>query len=173
MLHEIDLGTGVMAAPVTYMIDGVQYIAVAAGYGGAQNGRFLPGMAARDRLNHERLLVFKLDGGEVEKPPLREAVTQFPLYTDEKAAPETIALGLQRYRQYCGRCHAPMGAPNGYPDLWNLPPSTHDAFQQIVGDGALSYGGMAGFGDALSKDDIDAIQAFIIDSQRKLRETEK
>lgn len=173
ILHTIDTGTGIMAAPITYQIDGVQYVAVAGGYGGAQNARFLPGMAARDRENYERLLVFKLDGDAVEKPPQREPAPEHPLYTDETFAPEVIALGLQRYREYCGRCHAPMGAPNGYPNLWNLSSSTHEAFHQIVGDGVMSYAGMAGFNDALSTADIDAIQAFIIDSQRKMRNAEE
>lgn len=173
LLHSIDFGTGIMAAPITYQIDGVQYVAIAAGYGGAQNARFLPGMAARERENYERLIVLKLDGANVRTPPRREAVAPFPLYTEAIADPQTVALGLSLYRQYCGRCHAPMGAPNGYPDLWNLPPSTHDAFQQIVGEGVLAYGGMAGFSDALNENEISAIQAFIIDSQQKQRTLEK
>jgi quinohemoprotein ethanol dehydrogenase len=58
---------------------------------------------------------------------------------------------------------------NGYPDLWNLPPSTHAAFRAIVLDGALSYAGMPSFKDALSADDVNAIQAFIIADETDLR----
>src|SRR5437660_1062141 len=34
-LWSFDAGTGIMAAPVTYMTDGVQYVSVMAGWGGA------------------------------------------------------------------------------------------------------------------------------------------
>ena len=34
-LKEIFTGTGIMAAPVSYSLDGEQYISVMAGYGGA------------------------------------------------------------------------------------------------------------------------------------------
>jgi hypothetical protein len=43
-----------------------------------------------------------------------------------------------------------------------MPPETIDAFEQIVGDGALSYAGMAGFSDILKPADIRALKAFIV-----------
>src|SRR6202035_4504278 len=34
LLKQIEVGTSIMAAPMTYRVDGVQYISVMAGYGG-------------------------------------------------------------------------------------------------------------------------------------------
>jgi hypothetical protein len=35
LLHKVDVGTSIIAAPMTYELDGVQYVAVLAGFGGA------------------------------------------------------------------------------------------------------------------------------------------
>ncbi len=56
-----------------------------------------------------------------------------------------------------------------YPDLWNLSPGTHAAFKSIVLDGALAYAGMPSFKDALSVEDVAAIQAFIAADEIELR----
>ncbi len=69
----------------------------------------------------------------------------------------------------CAGCHGFRGIRNGYPDLWNLPPSTHAAFQSIVLDGAFSHAGMPSFKDALTADDVKAIQAFIISDEINIR----
>ena len=50
-LHDIEVGTGIMAAPIAYEIDGEQYVAVLAGFGarvagGCTSGLGLSGAAA-------------------------------------------------------------------------------------------------------------------------------
>jgi quinohemoprotein ethanol dehydrogenase len=60
VVQRINIGTGIMASPMSYTIDGVQYVAVAAGFGGALNVSFPPGAVATERQNHERLIVFKI-----------------------------------------------------------------------------------------------------------------
>lgn len=168
LLKEIDTGLAIMAAPMTYRIDGQQYVAVLAGLGGAMTGfPLLPGFAANIYQNHERLLVFKLGGGPVDLPPryVKPAVQPIPTGLPTDAA--TIQRGLMAYAVNCARCHAPSGTRNGYPDLWNLSPETHAAFDSIVLDGALSYAGMASFKDVLTPADTLAIRAFIADDRRK------
>ena len=67
-LWSIDTGTSIMAAPMTYMVDGVQYVAVQTGWGGGGWG-FVPRYsAAYGKGNANRILVFRLDGGEVPIP---------------------------------------------------------------------------------------------------------
>ena len=73
-LHEIETGTGIMAAPITYEIDGEQYVALLAG---GQSG--VNKYAARNRYqNYGRILAFKLGGGTTPLPPKRQ-----PLLTSE------------------------------------------------------------------------------------------
>jgi quinohemoprotein ethanol dehydrogenase len=171
-LKSIATGTGIMAAPISYEIDGTQYIAVIAGFGGAMNAIGYPeGSAARRYENSERLLVFKLGGGGVALPPVRHRELQ-PVPAAMKADAATLARGQELFSR-CGACHAYRGAPNGYPNLWNLPPATHAAFESIVLNGALSYAGMPAFSDALSRDDVRAIQAFIISDEIKTRQAAK
>ena len=171
-LKRIATGTGIMAAPISYEIDGTQYIAVIAGFGGAMNAIGYPeGSAALRYENSERLLVFKLGGGGVALPPERHRELQ-PVPAAMKADAATLARGMELFSR-CGACHAYRGAPNGYPNLWNLPPATHAAFESIVLNGALSYAGMPAFSDALSRDDVRAIQAFIISDEIKTRQAAK
>jgi len=168
LLRSIDTGTGMMAGPISYEIDGVQYVAVLAGFGGAMNQiGYTPGSAALKYQNSERVLVFQLHGGTVTRPPLRTRELQ-PLPPLTSSDPAVIARG-QSLIGRCAGCHGYRGIPNGYPDLWNLPAGTHAAFQAIVRDGALSYAGMPSFKDVLSVDDVNAIQAFIIADETNLR----
>ena len=169
-LASIATGTGIMAAPISYELDGTQYVAVMAGFGGAMNAIGYPaGAAALQYENSERLLVFKLGGGQVTLPkPRRRDVQVLPEPVVADAA--TLSHGRELFIGRCAGCHgfrgaAFAGAANAYPDLWNLPPGTHAAFQSIVLQGALSYAGMPSFDDALSSDDVRAIQAFIISDE--------
>ncbi len=173
-LTSIETGTGIMAAPISYELDGEQYVAVMAGFGGAMNAIGYPaGSAALKYENGERLLVFKLGGGQVALPPPRRRELQ-ALPEPIAADAATLAHGRDLFISRCAGCHgfrsrAFAGAANGYPDLWNLPPGTHAAFQSIVLQGALVYAGMPSFKDALSADDVRAIQAFIVGDEIEIR----
>ena len=68
VLKDIELGTGVLAAPMTYAINGEQYVAVAAGYGGGIGTAFPAGSAPYRYENYPRIIALKLSGGPV---PLR------------------------------------------------------------------------------------------------------
>ncbi|HVW69966.1 MAG TPA: c-type cytochrome, partial [Steroidobacteraceae bacterium] len=173
-LASIETGTGIMAAPISYELDGVQYVAVLAGFGGAMNAiGFPPGSAALEYENSERLLVFKLGGKSVKLPPPRHVEVQ-PPPPPIKADAATLARGRDLFIGHCAGCHgfrgaAFAGAANGYPDLWNLPPGTHAAFQAIVHQGALAQAGMPSFSDTMSADDVQAVHAFIVSDEIETR----
>jgi quinohemoprotein ethanol dehydrogenase len=167
-LKSIDTGTGIMAGPISYELDGVQYVAVLAGIGGVINSIGYPqGSAALKFENSERLFVFKLGGGPVRLPAARVREMQ-ELPRTATAGAATLDRGRGLFSR-CAACHSFRGAPNGYPDLWNLSPGVHSAFEPIVLKGALSYAGMPSFGDVLSEDDVRAIQAFIIADEIDMR----
>ena len=72
-LHQIEVGTAMIAGPMSYQLDGVQYVVVAAGFGGAINSWFPAPSAGRKYQNYGRVLAFKLDGGPTPLPPARVA----------------------------------------------------------------------------------------------------
>lgn len=162
VLKRIDTGTAIMAAPMTYAIDGVQYVAVLGGFGGPQGGFYAPGLAPSKHQNSERLMVFRLDGGPTPLPPAAVHPERQPTPGPIPASPATLARGASLYKELCARCHVAGGAFGEYPDLWNMPPGTLAAFQQIVHGGAFRYAGMGDFSDVLSISDVDAIKAFIV-----------
>jgi quinohemoprotein ethanol dehydrogenase len=164
LLRHIDVGTGIMAAPISYAIDGEQYVAVLAG-GAAFSGP----LAARNRYeNYGRMLAFKLGGGPTPLPPVREPTpTPEPpadFVVDDAAADRGAGL----YLTWCAACHlGSPEAPSAYPDLFALRPETHDAFESILLGGILSDVGMASFADVLTPDDAASIQAHLVRSQRE------
>jgi len=169
-LAAIEIGTAIHAAPMTYVLDGKQYIAFLAGYGGPQGGFFPPGSAPSKYENFERLIVLTLDGHPVPLPPAVRPATQESLPQAIAATPAHVARGQELFQQMCSRCHAVGGASGNYPDLWNMSPGTIAAFNDIVGNGAFNYAGMGNYSNVLSEQDIAAIKAFIVnDSIEKRR----
>ena len=169
VLKRIATGTSIMAAPITYSLDGVQYVAVLAGAGGPQNPIWLPPVAAATYENYERLLVFKLDGGAVPMPPKVTPEPLQPLPPPIHATTATIERGRQAFMAQCARCHLVGGAVGAYPNLWNLPPNIWPSFDDIVYGGAMREGGMGSFSDSLTHADVDAIKAFIVNDEIEKR----
>lgn len=166
IVHTINIGVGTAAPPITYELDGEQYIAVVSGLGGAPLAIWVPGYASMKYENISRLLVFKLGGGPVELPPEVEPPFQHPALEGFSTDPQVIANGAQKYGDFCVACHLPGGAPSGYPNIWNMAPGTVENFDAIVLGGAYEYAGMASFADVLNEEDTRAILAFIQNSQQ-------
>lgn len=163
LLKRIQTGTAIMAAPITYELDGIQYIAVLAGAGGPQAVQWAADVAASHYQNFERLLVFKLDGTATPLPPPVAPRVRQPLPQPIRADAATLARGRSLFQAHCQRCHALGGAFGAYPDLWNMSPQALASFEAIVLHGAYRYAGMADFSNVLSPKDAAAIKAFIVD----------
>ena len=154
--------TGVLAPPVTYSIDGEQYIAVVAGWG-AVYANFLGAVLnpAGDKRNVSRILAFKL-GGDAELPPLPAQPISGPP-PDAFGSPEQIAAGAGLYTKHCSVCHG-VGAISGgvLPDLRHSAiAGSADAFSGVVIDGNMLGKGMASFAEVLGEEEAEAIRAFI------------
>ena len=163
-LWETPTTTGVIAPPISYAIDGEQYIAVMAGWGGS--GPLSLKLPGSKSAGNGRLLVYKL-GGKGELPPAaaRPAMPEPPAQVGTE---QTIALGAALYHQHCMFCHG-VAANSGkiIADLRYLSADSHKAFQEIVRGGILSEIGMASFADRLSEEETEAIHHYIIDAARK------
>jgi quinohemoprotein ethanol dehydrogenase len=53
-----------------------------------------------------------------------------------------------------------------------MSPSTHEIFNDILLEGLLVDNGMPAWGDLMSPEDADAIHAFLIAEQRRVRKEE-
>jgi len=163
--------TGVIAPPVTYTVDGEQYITVVAGWGGAF-ALAAGGAAEKLKLkNRGRILTYKL-GGDLELPPV-EPDLAIPEPPPLEGTAEQIAHGKAVYHQYCGVCHGP-GAKGGgvLPDLRHMPSGKHLVFEDIVLGGILKDRGMVSFSDVMNQQDVADIQRYVIQEAHNLAANE-
>jgi len=162
VLKVIDTGSHIMAAPMTYSVRGEQYVAVQVGYGGAgfTMGPIPPSSAALRYENTNRIIAFRLGGGQVPTPAPRieEPFARPPMQT---ATRSQIDAGEIKFVQECSRCHV-MG-PSITPDLRKLNDGMRSAFKNIVLKGMLAPAGMERFDDLLSEAEVDDIYAYLIE----------
>lgn len=156
--------TGVVAAPITYQLDGEQYIAVAAGWGGSYvlsvGGVFPTGSKARVG----RVMVFKL-GAKGSLPTLQEenrAAHAIPALLD--VSTDILAMGKRAYANTCLACHGDQAYSSGLvPNLRHSVITTNaQAWHNIVAGGAFAQQGMPNFGQVLDDKTIEAIRAYVI-----------
>lgn len=173
LIKEIETGSSIMAAPMTYRVNGVQYVAVQTGWGGGGWG-FVPDYAAAySKGNANRLLVFKIGGGEVPQPadlPALEVAPEAPAQISG-VTPQMLAMGSALFTENCSICHSNQPrAP--LPDLRRMSKGSHAMFDKIVMEGLLLQNGMPRWDDVLTPDQAKAIHAYLIDEQGKVRERE-
>jgi quinohemoprotein ethanol dehydrogenase len=169
-LWSVPSQTGIIAAPITYTVDGEQYVAVLAGWGGA--GPLSLGAPAnlsganswrRGELN--RILAFKL-GGEDKLPPLPplRAVPKEPPPMPETTL-QQVKRGERLYSRHCVWCHGENVLGGGAsPDLRHLDLEKYELGQWygIVIGGTAEHRGMPNFSQRLGVEDAEALRAFVI-----------
>jgi quinohemoprotein ethanol dehydrogenase len=148
-------GTGIVAPPITYAIDGKQYVSVMAGWGGAFPKKFR---------SYGRLLTFAL-GGTATAPTRTAArrVTAMP----NAASPADIAAGSKLFATYCVRCH---GGATVLPDLRRSTPGVLNGLEKIL-DGAMVERGMPRFGE-FDRTMVAQLRGYLLDERRKLAATQ-
>jgi quinohemoprotein ethanol dehydrogenase len=169
-LASFDLGSSMMAAPITYRVDGVQYLAIMAGYGGGASivGAPLdPASAAYRYGNDGRIIALKLGGPTPPLPPRQPDDPPPPQPPARQGTPAQIAQGEVLYNRHCARCH--VFGRGILPDLRRATPATHTLFKSIVLEGIYSPKGMARFDDVLSPADADALHDYVIDQAWKMQ----
>jgi quinohemoprotein ethanol dehydrogenase len=161
-LWEFDAQTGIIAAPVTYEVDGEQYVTILAGWGGAApNAAGEITMAAASG-GTNRVLTFRL-GAKAALPT--STVVRRPLNPPaEKPGKEAFERGLYLYQVNCMICHGDTGVSGGVvPDLrYSATLGSTDAWKSIVLDGSLVNNGMVKFDGILKQDEMETIRAYVI-----------
>ena len=170
LLFEASVGTGVIAPPITYRIDGEQYVSVMAGWGGgfALASADPPAETVASG-NAGRLLTFKLGGKVVLPAPVRRTRSSVPVAAE--LDPERVEAGMRVFHTWCAVCHGPAAIGGGtIPDLRTAEPGVYDALPAIVLDGALRGKGMPGFGEWLDASDVDVLRAYLLSRRLALAE---
>jgi quinohemoprotein ethanol dehydrogenase len=172
-LWRAQAGMGIIGAPMTYEIDGKQYVSVLAGYGGTA-GMYHEMNVGWKFSGPRRLLTFVLDGKGVmpnsPAPTLQVNALDNP---DEKLDPAMIAGGKAMFMA-CAACHGKgvVSAGGPAPDLRESPiPLDRDAFYSVVHDGALIEHGMPRF-TFFDRAKIEAIRQYIRSEARKVAAAE-
>jgi quinohemoprotein ethanol dehydrogenase len=162
-LASINLGVSMMAAPMTYELDGEQYVAIMAGFGGALGGDFPEGTAAYRYGNPSKLIVLRLGGGSVPLPAEIHRRAEFPRpVVDRYGSPEMISRGSDLFKRNCSHCHLNNAESGTVPDLRRMNEKTYKEFQDIVLGGIRASKGMGSFAGNLTPKDVDAIRAALI-----------
>ena len=189
-LWSIDTGSAIESVPVTYSVNGEQYILLPVGWGSGSR-LFAPAwtMATpRSKRGPSRLLAFKL-GGSVPFPTPSVVVPPVPPPPRQTASDETIREGKRLYATfYCEGCHSPELDGSGawvlngaVPDLRYAPPEVHQQWYAIVLAGTHWDQGMPGFLNPpkfafphlrMTVGQADAIHAYVIDGAWKAYKAE-
>ena len=170
-LASVQVGSSMMAAPITYRVNGVQYVAIMAGYGGGAvitGSPFDPASAAYKYGNDGRIIVLKIGGPAPPLPPAHKDDGPPPDPPARTGTPTQIAAGELLYNRYCSRCH--VFGRSILPDLRRITPATHGLFKAIVLEGAYAPKGMARFDDVLSTNDLESLHDYLIDQAWQLKE---
>jgi quinohemoprotein ethanol dehydrogenase len=156
------------AAPITYALDGEQYVAIAVGISGgfASEG----GPVAHDwhLPSISRVLVYKL-GGTAEIPPPPEVDRAMPKPAPVTASVEVVQRGEVVYQRHCAYCHGDgfrTGGPT--PDLRWSSAQVHGIWQDIVRGGILKSLGMVSFAEFVSEQDAEAIRQYALSEANRI-----
>jgi len=164
-LWETATGTGVLAAPATYMVDGVQYVSVAVGWGGT--------LGIYERATEQQapgtVYTFAL-GGKAALPEFAKYQTE-DLLQGVKYDPKDIPEGAAIYVAACASCHGVPGVHNGgaIRNLGYVPASEITNLKKFVFAGPFRDKGMPDFTGKLTDTDIAKIQAFIQGTADQIR----
>ncbi len=161
LLKQIDIGTAMIAAPSSYTVDGVQYIAILAGSGGGGWSSWLPQNIAFRKGNANRILAFRLDGGVTPVPPDLAPPGPIPEPPPQTGSAADIIAGGATFGANCGSCHTNTW-PAPIPDLRRTSAATHAIIKDIVLKGALQGRGMPRFDDVLSEKQVEQGAVYLL-----------
>ncbi len=171
VLWHTDMGVGISAPPITYSVDGKQYVSLLAGWGGA--GSATPGFVGAQhgwayRAHPRRLVTFALDGNKTLPP------SPGPVHPQPLAAPdftidaEQVKKGAGLYVAWCMMCHGAGAGAAGYaPDLRASPILLSvEAMKDVVVGGSRRGMGMPNYPE-FGTGELVAIQHYVRNQANK------
>ncbi|MGH0036681.1 MAG: PQQ-dependent dehydrogenase, methanol/ethanol family [Myxococcota bacterium] len=149
--HHAD--TGIIAAPISYKVGGVQYVSVVAGWGGAFASVGGDAAAAAGVESKGVVLAYAL---------VDEQITPAVIQAILDARDPATRRGSDLYHSFCARCHGATAIAAGLnPDLReSIARMEDDAFVALV-EGGLPGTSMPAFGRWISEADAREIAAYL------------
>ncbi|MBW8783628.1 MAG: PQQ-dependent dehydrogenase, methanol/ethanol family [Novosphingobium sp.] len=167
-LWRFNAGLGIISQPISYRLEGTQYVALLVGYG-SPNRENIPTMNPGWKFDAQprRLLVFKL-GGTAKLPATAPPSHAVAALDDPKLVldPARVKAGQALYA-YCSVCHGGDVVSSGTaPDLRESGIAFDpQSLYQVVHDGPLVRRGMPPFSQ-LTRDQVNLIYTYIRDRAR-------
>ncbi len=154
----------IITGPVSYMIDGEQYLLMPTGaalgiFGGADVRARQPG----------RLVAFKLNGTATLPPDPPPAGPILAPSADAKWTDAHLVAGSELYAVYCAHCHGIRGRNNNVvPDLRRSAYMNNAAaWKSVVVDGGLMHAGMISWNRFLPPDGAELIRHYVQSEARQ------
>jgi quinohemoprotein ethanol dehydrogenase len=154
---ETPTGTGVVAAPITFELDGKQYVSIAVGWGGVF------GQTQRATKTKIPGTVYTFALGGTAKLPKFVDYQVGNLLAGVKYNPADVPVGTALYVSNCAFCHGVPGVDKGgnIPNLGYQPTRVIENLDKYVFKGPMMDLGMPDFTGKLSQADVEKIKAFI------------
>ena len=164
-LWSFNARMGISGAPITYSVDGRQFVSVVAGWGGSAPA-FFGSLTAQHgwqaRVHPHRLLTFAL-GGQAQlpetPPPQKVTPVDDPAFVVDAAK---ASAGATVFGGRCTVCHGLGAVASGYaPDLRaSSIPLNAQTFTDVVQGGALESRGMPRYPE-LTAADLEALRHYL------------
>jgi quinohemoprotein ethanol dehydrogenase len=156
-LWSYPVQNGVLSNPITYTLDGKQYVTLLTGWRASFEGK--PDWDYR--LQKRRVLTFVLDG-KVTLPPLQ--LVDRPIVDDPGMQIDAVLAkhGAFLFNTSCMICHGvAMRSGGAAPDLRKSGvPLSADAFAGVVRDGGSKRSGMPAF-EEYTREDLEGLRMYI------------
>ncbi|WP_198162897.1 PQQ-dependent dehydrogenase, methanol/ethanol family [Sphingobium sp. TCM1] len=171
-LWKFQAETQIVGSPISYAVNGQQYILVVSGAGGGY-GLTSPFTADKRPKPNGRVLAFRLGGkaslNAYQAPSLMPSVVPSDVFTTAQ-----IGRGERIYETTCGWCHGPGGVSGGVlPDLRRSPSLADKAtWNSVVLEGLLQDRGMVNFSKTLTPQKAEDVRAYVASKARLLRAQE-
>jgi quinohemoprotein ethanol dehydrogenase len=163
-------GSAISAAPVSYSLDGHQYVLIPVGSSGGIQYVYPKLGATNESEGPTRMLAFSLDGGG-DMPAIKPTVRALPDQPTLSASETEVANGKKIYSSNCGGCHGKNASARfggSVPDLRYASSETHAAWHGVVIGGAKRANGMPAF-DYLEVEQSEAVRKYVLSLSESLR----
>lgn len=169
-LWSFDTKAPLLAAPISYSVDGKQYVTILTGLGGTLGlmGSTLEKFGVDPRSQARRVLTFAL-GGKATLPP---RTSEGAFVVDPEFRPDSASArrGSARFARNCMPCHGNNAVSGTHaPDLRRSSITlSREAFASVVHGGALVESGMPAFGE-LTPGQLHDLRHYILDEAANAR----
>lgn len=156
-LWETPTGTGVVAAPITYAVDGKQYVSIAVGWGGVYG----QSQRATERSTPGVIYTFAVGGKAVMPEFTRYKLGD--LLAGVPYDPGQVSDGRALYVSNCVFCHGVPGVDKGgnIPNLGYMPAAYIEHLERFIFNGPATGRGMPDFTGKIRSEDVEKLKAFI------------